>query len=74
MRRRHGDDDVDERDDDETAVHDVPAAGQVGAPPAHKPLRTHLHTHTQAAFSAVRTAEMDLGPNFLTEPDPTHYL
>jgi len=43
---RHGHNDVDEGDDDETAVHDVPAARQVRVSAAYKPVSTHLVTDT----------------------------
>jgi len=51
VRRRHRDDDVNKRDDYQTAVHDVPAAGQVGASSEYKTVGAHLFTDITAECS-----------------------
>ena len=42
--RQHDEGDVDERDEHQEAVHDVPAAVQVGVLADQQPLRQHLRT------------------------------
>ena len=42
-----GDEDVQQRDEHEEAVHDVPAAAQVRASTNHQTARQYLHRHLQ---------------------------